>query len=263
MPRQLTHEEYINKYGDKISPNVEIISRYVNAQTKMTCKCKMCGKQFDIMPTSLNRGCGCIDCGFKLTGAKRRSTHDVFIQKMSIVNSNIKILSRYSTSNVKVECECLVCGHTWSATPNHLLKGKGCPNCYYLSKINTNLTEEERANKRHYPKYYTCLRETRKRDNYTCQLTGATDNVVVHHIVAYSTDPTKKDDINNCITLSESIHKEFHSRYGYGNNTKEQFVEFVNDLYTENRLTKSAYIWVMEERLKINNHLLSGRKERQ
>lgn len=34
-------------------------------------------------------------------------------------------------------------------------------------------------------------------------------------------------DINNGITLTEEIHKKFHKMYGYKNNTKKQFEEFI------------------------------------
>lgn len=46
---------------------------------------------------------------------------------------------------------------------------------------------------------------------------------------------------DNGITLSESIHKEFHAIYGNGNNTKEQFLEFINNLYKEKRITNDGY----------------------
>lgn len=98
----------------------------------------------------------------------------------------------------------------------------------------------------------------KKKVNYTCELSGAKNNLVVHHIKGYNLildeafllcNIEQKDDFNDYtmdelhqlfdaffylqeeeklyICIHESIHKEFHREYGYGNNTKEQWDEFL------------------------------------
>lgn len=37
------------------------------------------------------------------------------------------------------------------------------------------------------------------------------------------------------ICITEDIHKLYHSIYGYGDNTREQWDEFVNNYYNQNK----------------------------
>lgn len=106
--------------------------------------------------------------------------------------------------------------------------------------------------------------EVREQFNYTCQVTGKRSNIVVHHIrgfnllfnetidvlnfplydslTEYSDEQLNlfidkffeiQESYNQYICITETIHKLFHSIYGYGNNTLEQWNDFINNYKAE------------------------------
>lgn len=112
--------------------------------------------------------------------------------------------------------------------------------------------------------------DVRKQYNYKCYLTGRRSNIVVHHcrgfnllfgetieilnFPIYDSFQTYTDDelllfmetfldlqeyYNSYVCISEDIHKLFHKQYGYGDNTEEQWDEFVQN-YKNNSLKNIA-----------------------
>jgi hypothetical protein len=67
------------------------------------------------------------------------------------------------------------------------------------------------------------------RDNWTCQKTNKKGgNLCAHHIQNFAQFPELRFAIDNGITLFREVHKEFHKKYGFKNNTKEQLEEFLD-----------------------------------
>lgn len=102
----------------------------------------------------------------------------------------------------------------------------------------------------------------REKNDYTCEITGVRSNIVVHHIRGFNllfdeaiemlefplyenmsmynqiqldefldTFLNLQEYYKQYICINEEIHKKFHSIYGYGNNTQEQWDEFINKYY--------------------------------
>ena len=55
--------------------------------------------------------------------------HERFVVEMKEKNPTVIIESQYTRGYTKVSCRCAVCGYTWRAIPDALLKGHGCPGC--------------------------------------------------------------------------------------------------------------------------------------
>ena len=101
-------------------------------------KCRACGETFKALPSSLYMGHGCPRCA----GVKHK-THEEFISEIKTINPQIQVLSTYRNSKSKVALRCSICGHSWMATPNSLLSGKGCAYCAGTLKKTTEKFVEE------------------------------------------------------------------------------------------------------------------------
>lgn len=95
---------------------------------------------------------------------------------------------------------------------------------------NPSLTDEERLLKRKVPQNYKWIRDVYERDNYTCQCCGYDNGgtLIAHHLNSWHWDKDNRFNIENGVTLCESCHHRFHKEYGYKDNTKEQFLEYLN-----------------------------------
>lgn len=108
----------------KKHPKIELLSAYINAKTKVTCRCKICDYKWDAYPSTLQNGKGCPKCNKVHIRSK-----DEFITDLYAFNPNVKVIGEYKNTQTKVECECLVCNHKWLVLPSKLLSGRGCPKC--------------------------------------------------------------------------------------------------------------------------------------
>lgn len=212
------------------SPYKLISTKYKSAKDKLTLLCPIHG-EIQIIWDNLRTGGGCSICG-----GTARLTLDEIKTRLKIINPNIEILSKkYTNSKTKLKCKCNICDNIWCVTSDNLLHNKnGCPICG-INKMsgsthpnwNPNKSQEERDIERNYVEYYQFVKNTMKRDNYTCQITKKRGcSLVVHHLNGYHWFIEGRTDINNAITISEEEHKLFHRIYGRNNNTKEQYEEF-------------------------------------
>lgn len=125
--------------------------------------------------------------------------------------------SKYNKNNIDGKIYCKKCA-------NKVLNGG--ENNYAWNKSKT---QEERENGRKIEGYADFIKKVLVRDNYVCKCCGDENNtnLEVHHLEGYDWCKEKRTDETNGITLCESCHKNFHLIYGYGDNTKQQFEEWI------------------------------------
>lgn len=252
MPRLRTNEGFVKELK-KVLPNIVPLEEYVNAYTKIKCKCLVHNTTCESTPKRLLLGHNCCK---KCIGEEKRNrllrTNDEFLKLLNDRNIDVIPLEEYHGNNVPILFICS-CGDTWKTTPERVLLGNHCKKCGYKNLLgeknhfyNPNLSDEDRLNsERRFvnPKYKKYVRSCFERDNYTCQVTGlkSKGDIVVHHLNGYNWDVENRTNVDNGITLNQEIHKEFHKLYGKGNNTIEQFSEFIESLYQQERISEERH----------------------
>ena len=263
-----THEQFMKDFHEKniYAKDIEILGKYNGAREKIDCECLIDGYQWSPLAGNLLSNHGCPECAIRKRNESNTKTHEQFIKEFYKKNpyaKNIKIKSDYNGIEERMYCECKVCSHEWSPTADSLLNSKrGCPICAIRNRSgensymwNPNLTDEERELDRHIDGYSEFRTNVYIEDNRTCQCCGQHGGKLnAHHLNGYHWFIEGRLDINNAITLCEDCHKEFHHIYGYRNNTKEQFEEFISYLLNEKR-----YIYFLENKNNRFNILLDLR----
>jgi hypothetical protein len=216
----------LNEFG------LKYLGGYIGSADKFYYECN-CGNVAEGTLKSIRKGIRCSKCNKH----KRYVIED--IKELFAFENYILMEDQYIDSKYPMKYICDK-GHETQVNLNSFLKGTRCAKCYFESvkgenspHWNPNLSDEDRFKDRKYPEYDKWRLEVYKRDYYTCQCCGdkSGHNLNAHHLDGHDWAIDKRTDVDNGITLCEDCHKDFHNIYGYGNNTREQFEEYMNDLY--------------------------------
>ena len=63
----------------EINPNIEVLGEYINSDSKIDCKCKICGNPWSPIPSSLLKGHGCQKCSNLRLSKLKTKTHKQFM----------------------------------------------------------------------------------------------------------------------------------------------------------------------------------------
>lgn len=126
-----THLQFIEEIKS-LNKNVDVLSEYVNHNTKVLVKCRDCGKERWVYPSVLLRlnGTGCYKCSMEVAKYKMRKSHEDFIHEVAEINPHIEILSIYTKQDADILIKCKVCGYEHYKNASKLLnRTYNCPIC--------------------------------------------------------------------------------------------------------------------------------------
>lgn len=121
--RKKTHEEYVLELH-LVNPNIEVVDKYIGNHKKILHRCKIDGYEWYIAPDNTLHNKGCPRCA-----GNAKKTHEEYVKEVAFINPNIDVLGVYVSDSTKILHKCKIDGHEWSAKPNNILHGKGCPIC--------------------------------------------------------------------------------------------------------------------------------------
>ena len=128
MKKRKTQEEF-EKELSLVLPNIEVLSEYININTKMRFKCLIHDFEFDAFPQNMLRSHGCRKCGNEKQSIKQTKSHETFVKDLQKINPNIEVVGRYVNMDTKVKVHCLIDGYIWDADPRKLYRGIQCAVC--------------------------------------------------------------------------------------------------------------------------------------
>lgn len=130
MAKRKTLKNFIEELST-INSNIEVLGNYINAKTKIECRCKIHNNIF--YPTSdhlLQGRVGCPICAKEHRDQSHKpKTHEQFIKDVSEKNPNIKIIGKYNGALNSIRCKCRICDNEFDQFARKVIEGVGCPIC--------------------------------------------------------------------------------------------------------------------------------------
>ena len=246
---------WLKKYGIKIRPigtnqfspvsistvkevfesngHVLISDEYKGFYEKLNFRCH-CGEEDEISYGVMKRGASCKKCRSRNTGGiKKESIKDI---KKFVESKNCIFLEKFihkQKTRIKYICSC---GSPHEMYMSNFKKGYSCKECKrrkLLGKnnhnFNKNLSDFDRLELGRYEEGYRAWRRlVYRKFNYKCDICkkDGENDLTAHHLEGYSENVELRTDLENGVCLCLKCHKDFHSSYGYGDNTKKQYDEF-------------------------------------
>ena len=161
------------------------------------------------------------------------------VKRGTTITVNINDLTKNAKYPIEVECD--NCGKRHTILYGSFMNRKYndhyyCHACTALlfnsgennSRWNPDLRDEDRVERRLDPEYCMFVQKVLARDNYTCICCfHRGDALEVHHLDGYNWNIEGRKDPTNAVTLCKNCHASFHSIYGKGKNTRQQFEEWI------------------------------------
>lgn len=141
MSRKITTEEFRKKLYEIYGNQFDLLTPYINNQTKVSVRCNVCGNVIYKRPAKMvgaDRE-GCYVC----SGKNRYKTKETLQGEVdSLYPGMYTINGDYINARTKISVTRTQCDHTYEISPDNLLRGKGCPKCGMRQSGYMNIVEE-------------------------------------------------------------------------------------------------------------------------
>lgn len=173
MPRAKTNEEYYEEVS-RINPDIGILGFYVNGNSKMHCKCKICGYEWTSTARNLLEKKKCLGCLHAERAFKYPDiSHKEFCKIISETYSSLTITGTYFKGLKLISCTCKNCGYHSRIRVQKLLENTyECPICKDgKENIKYGINDIKTVN----PVLYECLADKSDNDRFTINSRAKTD----------------------------------------------------------------------------------------
>ena len=137
VSKNLTNEEFLNKFKLLKGEDFEVLSEYKAHREKMKFKHIKCGTIFEATANNMlhpEYG-GCPICGAIKRNESRKNTYDKIFSKLEEIYYPkkapfyIDTNQYYKNNKEKIKVVCTKCGNTFMCSPSNIMHGRGCPIC--------------------------------------------------------------------------------------------------------------------------------------
>ena len=136
--RSKTNEQFIKEVSEIANNEYLVKSKYINSSEKILLKHKLCGNEFYMSPRDfVSNSQRCPRC----FGTPKKSTMQFKEEAKVLYGDEYEVIGEYEGNKIKILIKHNLCNHIWGVTPNHFLRGSGCPKCSVVSKGENKIRE--------------------------------------------------------------------------------------------------------------------------
>ncbi|MGL6066438.1 MAG: hypothetical protein ACRC0R_05100 [Cetobacterium sp.] len=138
-----TSEEFEAEIKTLHKNSIILLSKYVNANTKIKCQCNTCGHVWESSSNSL-RVRGCPECSLLERGLNSRIDEEDFLLELKNKHEDrISIVDGYSGKSKSCTFRCNICGREWKSLPKSVLRIDDCLDCSNKSRSSPRISAEQ------------------------------------------------------------------------------------------------------------------------
>lgn len=125
MAKRKSHDQFVKEVFELVGDEYVVVSKYLNARTKITLKHNNCGHEWDINPNSFLKGNRCPQHQYE-----RITTFDYKEKVYRLYKNEYIVVGDYVKENQEIEMEHVKCGNNFMMKPSVFLYNRAtCPHC--------------------------------------------------------------------------------------------------------------------------------------